>query len=551
MFGFFSSQCCPFFFATRDASLPSQVLPHTIPIEIIKKELIKKGLVPERLHDEYAEITFNVMQSLSELNDYGFESINIVLVELNDAFSSIRLASFSQFDEPVVTGLDGHVVEKIKAHLFYDNKFTLKSGEEILCDNIFYAFYSVYQQMNKNRSQKKTSDELELNLTYHNPRHAAELFFDLMHLITHEIKNNTCALHVELLLPLCGLFHDVIFKNSRGNDEKASAKFLKCFLQPVMDKLSSTARNIISLLIDVFLVGGTMPAFLLQFFQDRDGQSQPVQISVCDLAEKFFSEKNSVQRTSKAYLEIMYFSRMISDVDIQRTSIPELNDQNTFFEGDAQVNAYWQIIHACVLEKCGPVTVTERKRLAQNIRVMCEIILVNDKNAEEAQKIHPDNSALVMAIHQQSEIDQSLEGLSETAICFLADKLAGSDNHGSEVNFSRIMHNTCEKQREESLLRNRTYSLENSWLRNIKILEQLYGYLKSADNSDKQKCVLINALAHIAVDQDGGRIALENQEHSIYILDAIVDVCTRLKSRFDFLSSCSQTATVSASFSMM
>ncbi len=446
----------------------------------VKVMLQKFGLVTQNAQ-EFAEVIIQIKRQISVLDACSFDEINDALVEFNQKFDHTALASpFDEHDE----------------------------GASHLKSNIVRAFSDVREEMNKNR--------VDLQLTYHNSGHSAEMFFDTFQACS--VAKTSLPIH--LFMPLCALYHDVIFRNSRIKDEKNSAAALKTFLQPVLEKLSPHNQDIIGKLIDVLIVGGTTPLLLNSVPSNK--KNQPMQKTVFEMVE-LFNERKMAKRNwsctsgSAVSPQVLPMKILLQDMlktmailDVQRTSISILHQpNNNFYSNQSASTGDWNIIEKALKSE---FTLSQKKKIGQNFRVMAEFILLNEKDKNSI--IY--QWANVLYLIQSGNPPRNWE-IPTALIPLIAKRIKG------EISFASRMNNTvCSYESMTTSYFN--YPFENTWNEHIKILEKLHQYLTDESINVGNKIPFIKALTRVSIEQDGKNISmtqilaacdqLENINHS-------------------------------------
>ncbi len=448
----------------------------------LKAMLKKLGLVPLSKLEEFAEVIRQTQKQIDELNQLSLSEVNDSLAAFNKAFDETPLVEILEMDK----------------------------SSSYLKENIFKAFSEVEQEMGKNQK--------DLNLVYHNSGHAIEMFFDTFQLCL----MGKGSLKVHLLMPLCALFHDIIFKNLRIKDEKASAATLKVFLEPILEKLAPAHQKIICNLIDVLIVGGTTPLLLNAVPLNK--KKKPMQKTVFEVIELLTARKEAKnswrcisasavlpKETDSLMKNILSdMVNMMSTVDVQRTSIPLLhNPDNKFYNKQSvspdEETTDWKNIE----QKLGQaLKIEQKKKLGQNFRMISEMILLHETKKEE--ETNPAYQWAQSLYDLQRDKDKVYAiSASQALIPVIGMKLVG------EMNFSQRMSNSANAYRNIDSSSEFEYPFKNTWNEHTKILKKLHEYFMDVEINVGNKIALVRALTRVSVVQDGKDISMD---HNIAIV---------------------------------
>ncbi len=479
-----SWSCCSSIFSSSSRELQ---------ISKIAVKLGKWGLVAEN-SQAHAEVIFDIKQKITALKSLPISEINDALIKFNEQFFNVSFNVSSMVDV-VIEGQDAAVLQQIRDILVEPHSPVGRFAA--LNHNILAAFLDVGMKMHKNQS--------DLSLIYHQLRHAVEMFFDAHQLLNVRKVSALNVLHVYLLMPLCTLYHDVIFTNHRIDDEIKSAEALKIFLNSMLRRLTIDERNIIEQLIDVFIIGGTLPLFLNHLPPNR----KPMQNTVFEIAALLMSE--IVPQKIHTILPLDYSSdsvrihcalsditQTMSRLDIQRTTIPMLHANNEFYDSTFYQSEDWNIIGNNALSLIS-LSNCDKKRIAQSFRIMSEMILLESKKEKHADYYWARYLRKIQAnqVHEPPVLPDSII----TVIC---GKLDG------EIKFSERMRNTyvislLKEDRQHTILD----PSDSPWMKHVNILGQLQHFFEKHADTEKQKEV-IHALSRVAVTQDGQNLSLKN-----------------------------------------
>lgn len=459
---------------------------HYTPQEIQKFAAVfeshQRHLLAASRHD-YAKACVRTQASICFLTHINTAELWSSLEAFQAHFTSIPVFAQVDFEQPgaLEAPLLNEIRRLIQGKRLFDTQTTATSSLRV---NLAAAIGYVYQQMNHHRQQH--------GLIYHQPRHPAEMLMDLDCLLQHDRSHP----EVHLLVMLCALFHDVVFQRQRIHDEMASAEHLKAFLEPVFIHLPKKQEIIIKHLIDVFIVGGTTPAFFT-FKSSENGAHRerfPTIESVFEIVHAQLATENHPCQASANYSMMAYFARILADLDIQRTSIPAITHINkaAYQQSDWQV---LQFLYEDIADQGHKLSL--QKKLTQGLRMIFEMILLPNSEGENLLK----PLGQYVYLYQENPTTPTLH-LNAQHIELFVKKITG-DYPFSEINFARRMNNSSKLPQE------RAYEFHNSWADHIVILQKISAFLSDPAHSFAHKNRVLLSLARVASCQDGQHFCLE------------------------------------------
>lgn len=339
----------------------------------------------------------------------------------------------------------------------------------VFTTNLCAAVLSTYTSMNTCRQSH--------GLLYHQPRHAAEMFEDV-----HRLLNQYAQQHTDfhLLAVLCALFHDIQFTRQRVVDECASSDALKQFLAPSLQDLPASQQRILTALIDIWILGATLPCFLSK---NPQGQKAPTLTSLAKLSAEYFATLNTATRSDNSLSVTLSLAHLIGAADIQRSCFATLQCQAAY------TASHWQTL-SFLFDGVSP-----EKRLAAQLRLSQNLRSLAEMNSHSPSILYP--FAKTMALHQSHAQISPLEW-SESLINELARLLAKGPL--SETAFAERMSNSYTPEADQC---------QNDWPQHIDLLLKLHDYLKS-DVSLANKQQIVSALAVAAADQHGNLLDVKD-----------------------------------------
>lgn len=427
---------------------------------------------------KYEQITFDVMCALHNLGARSITELNVALSRFNSAFANTVLWDRNIANQTRSIGLDDDLIEAIIKQLSTSTVNTQTPQPHVI-NNILGAIMAVYEQMNQHR--------LTHYLPYHNPRHGVEMLLDSLYLIAEDPS----ILDVCLLQPLCALAHDVIFQHQRVDDERSSADWLINFLRPVLNKLNKYDCAIIMTLVLVLIPGATTPCLLNR---SPSGTKLATMESVYKVADGLFSVQQDTIRAEMSYKVVLRHAEVMELLDTKRTWIRQLHQDDGPYEIDMYEapfpynNASWIIIEDALSIS---VSLPLRKRIAQSLRVLSEMTLLGNH----------DKPLGLYAFYYQSDSENNEIILTGRDVQLLADKINGTQNDFSEMQFSIRMRNSYPSLSFGS-------TLEDIEKQYQKILPALYHFL-TGPVALKDKIKVTQALMQVASEQDGCYVTLD------------------------------------------
>jgi hypothetical protein len=219
--------------------------------------------------EEYDTEIRNLIANLDYISN-NVDTINKVLLKLNHALCTLRLppivcnADYSapKTDEqhpvtplPEASSRALQVVPKMPPVL---EAFSVVRGKEVL------GRWKLNNTLSWNLNQLAISAinamhdcGRKYNLAYHHIFHAFEVASDVMFYAT-ELKLPN---QWKPLLAMCGIMHDTFFERHRVQDEQRSATLLFKDLTPLLIGWSPKEEECLKKLINVSIIGGTLPYF--------------------------------------------------------------------------------------------------------------------------------------------------------------------------------------------------------------------------------------------------------------------------------------------------
>lgn len=447
-------------------------------IKNLFEKRVLKTAKPE-IHTKYIHVTFEVTQLLYHLGTKNQSELNEALSSFNTAFAETALFNTRIDEQTRAMGVDDDLIDALIMRISKNNS-NLSAVKSHVMNNILSAIIFVSNKMNQNW--------LECYLPYHNPRHAIEMFLDVIHELSKEFDVD---LPIHLLLPLCALAHDVCYRHQRVDDELQSAELLKGFLSPILAKLMPHHRDIITQLIYIFIPGASTPCALNS---SQSGEAHTSLESICAVVDTFLAARQDAIREQGSYKWIQHYSRMIEVLDTKRTWVRRLHQNDGPYDNNKLVapfpykNASWSIIEEALSIS---LTLPLKKRMTQSLRVMFEMSLLGNK----------EHRLGLYVFRHQNHLDNKALLLTEEDIRVLADKIDGPKNDFSEMNFSKRMRNTYSWEQENGF--------DDIELKYQEVLSKLYACFIKSTTLDDNRFDVAQALIHVASEQDGCYVTIE------------------------------------------
>lgn len=445
-----------------------------------KEFLIERG-VSRDASELYAEPMTKQLEAFQCLATTSSTEVNQALRQWQSAFANTPLNPLAAtasawpsntYFEP----LDSQLIQDLQTEVS-------QPFHGVFTTNLFAAVLSTYQSMNACRQNH--------GLLYHQPRHAAEMLEDVHRLLNQYAQplNN-----FHLLVVLCALFHDIRFTRQRIVDECASCEDLKRFLDPTLQGLSAPQQRILNALIDIWIIGATLPCFLSK---NLLGQKAPTLASLAKLTAEYSATLETPKLNDNCLSVALNLAQLIAEADIQRSCFPMLQSQ------PAYTTPHWQTLSFILNDLSQDKRLAAQLRLSQNLRTLAEM------NSHRSATLYP--FAKTIALHQNRAQVTPMEW-SEPLIRELASLL--SIGPLSETAFAERMSNSHTPGVDHSQTEPTPISdtpeadhWKNEWPQHIDVLEKLHNYLMSnVALTCKQE--LVSALATAAADQHGSQLDL-------------------------------------------
>lgn len=449
-------------------------------------------------YQDYSEAIIAIIKAIQNLNTYSSAEFSSAINNFNHAFAE-NIIPVSVNNIPIdAYSIDYSLIKKMKQTLTDSSKTPLQI-------NILQACLSVYNEMNKQRSNEK--------LVYNQPRRAAEMFMDLHCLLFQE---NSSYKEMNLLVMLCGLFHNVVYNRKLIHDEKDSAKRLTDFLSPL--KIDAEDKKIIENLINILITGIALASFekdnndkkFLTIDKNDIERFLLIIENLFEVSSHLLQKKNKDHTENPNYIAIAYFSRILADIDMQRTSIPLVYANNTPYKSPS-----WTLIEKnfyTLLDKTDlQLKLSLQRKLTQSLRMIFENIAKNNTFSNK----------LLTPLFEYASQYQANANCKNSFSCQEAYILAFAGTIKDEIKFVKSM------QHNNNLSQKRPYEFENTWKFHAIILENIHQYLTSNNIDSQAKESVIMALTHVAADQDGQDFSVEKileacnslQKHINHVVD--------------------------------
>lgn len=396
--------------------------------------------------NDYATISTQLFEKLSALTQHSELTIQQAIAEFNQAFMQTEI--------PPLTDLSGEL-PAIDANVIETIGMTFTAQPSIQKRNMLSLVRQCYHSMGKHYQN--------LALTYHNPRHGAEMYLELLQLLTNTQTDHPLQPY-QRLLPLCGLYHDVIFTGTRGQDETQSAQELINHLQPILTRLSDSTKEIIEHIIYSLIVGGTLPCFLKK--DDKLG--------IANLGELLVV--HSLPSPLPANLAMAM--GVISCADITRSRIQPLYERQIPYDNDdwKQLESFYQSDNQYTIAAV-------QRMMTQALRVWAEV----NKSTSFAQLIRQCQTHTA-----QSRLPE--QAWDNAEIATLNDQLFSKTS--MIVSFEERLQNRFQEIPLPFTVIDLSDAMRQIW-------EKIHQYLADSRVGIEQKNRVLNALAHVAIEQDG------------------------------------------------
>ena len=238
----------------------------------------------ELTRQQYIDAGYKIYADLYEVNSFSKDTFLKALEEFNIAFSSIHLTS---------SCLDT-----------WGNPYR---------NNLNTLLQFLHSNMDSNRESYQ--------LAYHKTAHGYEMFHDVSLLAMRLGKKDEMMQAGITLVTLCAAFHDSVFTRNRVTDETLSALHLVDMLKEVLSTISLPSQQLITAVISIVIVGGTLPCF-------RNKQEM---LSLFELMREITEIWNDLDLNTDALCAVTNFADLLAVCDVQRTALPELHksEENT------------------------------------------------------------------------------------------------------------------------------------------------------------------------------------------------------------------------------